>query len=71
MLLRKYKQELKGAERELRKDSIFLEQQRMQKYLEQKEEKEKKQKEIWQWLESLQHEFNAAEKAKKRKTSDL
>jgi nucleolar protein 14 len=71
MLLRKYKQELKGAERELRKDSIFLAQKRMQKYLEQKEEKEKKQKEIWQWLESLQHEFNVEKKSKKRKTSDL
>jgi len=70
-LQRKYKAELKGAERELKKDSVFIERQRMDRWKQEQEEKQKKQKEIWRFLEEQQHEFKQEKKNKRKKTSDL
>jgi nucleolar protein 14 len=71
LLQRKYKAELKGAERELKKDSVFIERQRMDKWKQEQDDKQKKQKEIWRFLEDQQHEFKQEKKNKRKKTSDL
>merc|ERR1712137_1508310 len=68
-LKKRVKAEKKGAMRELRKDSIFLENERMKKQLEDDKERKEKYNQIIHSLEIEQHHFNVskkeAEKARK------
>ena len=56
------KAEKKGAMRELRKDSIFLENERMKKRLEDDKERKEKYNQIMHSLEVEQHHYNVSKK---------
>eukprot|EP01098_Paradermamoeba_levis_P016006 TRINITY_DN8412_c0_g1_i1.p1 TRINITY_DN8412_c0_g1~~TRINITY_DN8412_c0_g1_i1.p1 ORF type:complete len:423 (+),score=178.94 TRINITY_DN8412_c0_g1_i1:133-1269(+) len=61
-----HKQEMKGAMRELRKDSYVLQQERMKEREEQKREREEKRGQIMQFLEAQEHDFKELQKEKKK-----
>ncbi|KAL6077572.1 nucleolar complex protein 14 [Balamuthia mandrillaris] len=65
-LRRKYKHEMKGAMRELRKDNHFLQEERLQKRKRDLEERDKKTKEIMAFLSNQQHELREMDYLKKK-----
>lgn len=66
-LKKQVKSEKKGAMRELRKDSVFLENERMKKRLEEDKERKDKYKEIMHSLEVEQHHYNVSKKEGRKK----
>ncbi len=65
-LQHKYKQEMKGAVRELRKDNFFIEAEKSKKRKREEEKKEEKRKEILTQLQKQQADVNSLEKKRKK-----
>ncbi|OWF55050.1 Nucleolar protein 14 [Mizuhopecten yessoensis] len=63
-LLHKYKKEMKGAMREIRKDNQFLARKQLKDQMERDEERQGKVRRIHQMLATQEGEFNAMKKAK-------
>ncbi|KAK3095262.1 hypothetical protein FSP39_012329 [Pinctada imbricata] len=61
----KYKKELKGAMREIRKDTQFLARQQLGEQMEKDAERKRKVKEIYQMLATQEGDFKAMKRAKK------
>ena len=62
-LKKQVKSEKKGAMRELKKDSVFIENERLKKRLEEDKERKDKLKSIMHSLQEEQHHFNVSKKA--------
>jgi nucleolar protein 14 len=65
-LKRKHKQEVRGAAKELRKDSMFLASVKNQKQKEEDQEREKQKRKIMSMLEQEQHEMKKQKNEKQR-----